>query len=413
MLYGIVAAATAVLLTALLTALLRPLALRLGVVEPRGRGRSEEARSRPLPLLGGVAVVLGTSLVAGAGQWTGAAPLGAEAGRLLAAGAGVALLGLAADAWRLRRRFVLAGTAVAAALVVPYGETGVPGGVLAAGWIVCVAAAFRGLDHSDGLAGTAGVVTAFGVAVCAAVDMLDGVVALLSTLAAALAGFLLHNWHPARSALGACGSLFAGFVLASAAVFARAGREPSAGAAVLFALTSLAIADAVLVVLSRWLAGRALSRGGPDHLAHRLRRLGLTARGATVLLGVGAVPGVLTGVLVHTGWAGGGAALWIAAGALVVVLGLLRVRVYEPRRTTGGGAGRVPRSGGVAARQGSGAAGGGAGRVPRSGGVAARQGSGAAGAVARPGPRTAGFPVRQVSRSASSQARNQLRVRSG
>ncbi|OSC45551.1 undecaprenyl-phosphate alpha-N-acetylglucosaminyl 1-phosphate transferase, partial [Streptomyces sp. 4F] len=72
---------------------------------------------------------------------------------------------------------------------------------------------------------TVGVVTAFGVAACAAAEVMDSLAVLLSALAAALTGFLLHNWHPARIALGACGSLFTGFLLAGAAVFTRAGHD--------------------------------------------------------------------------------------------------------------------------------------------------------------------------------------------
>ncbi|MDN0198282.1 MraY family glycosyltransferase [Streptomyces sp. S.PNR 29] len=327
MLYGIIAATAAFLLAALLTTLLRGLALRLGICDRR--------RQRPLPLFGGVAVVLVTGLVAGAGEWTGVAPLGSGIGGLLVAGGAVALLGLVADVVRIRRRVLLVGTALAAAFVVPYGETGVPAGILAVGWIALVATAFRGLDHADGLAGTVGVVTAFGVGVCAAAEVLDGLAVLLSALAAALTGFLLHNWHPARIALGACGSLFSGFVLASAAVFTRAGQGLSSSAAVLFALTAPACADVLLVVASRRLAGRPLSRRGPDHLGHRLRRIGLSAPGVTVLLGIGAFCGVLVAVLVHTGRAGEGTVLWVAGGALALVLGLLRIRVPEARRTAG------------------------------------------------------------------------------
>ncbi|QKW28565.1 undecaprenyl/decaprenyl-phosphate alpha-N-acetylglucosaminyl 1-phosphate transferase [Streptomyces seoulensis] len=327
MLYGIATATTALLLAAVLSALFRAPALRLGLVDRR--------RVRPVPLLGGVAVVASTCLVAAAGGWTGAAPLGAGVGRLLAAGAGVAVLGLVADVWRLSNRILLVGTAVAAAFVVPYDETGVPAGLAAVAWIACVAAAFRGLDHADGLAGTVGVLTAFGAGACAAAELMDDLAVLLSILAAALTGFLMHNWHPARIAFGACGSLFTGFVLAASAVLVRTGYDAGPTAAALFGLTALASADAVLVVLSRRLAGRPLRRRGPDHLAHRLRRLGLTPPGATVLLSVAAFATVLVGVLVHTGWLAPTGALWAAGAVLAAVLGLLRVRVYGPRRPGG------------------------------------------------------------------------------
>ncbi|WP_149548097.1 undecaprenyl/decaprenyl-phosphate alpha-N-acetylglucosaminyl 1-phosphate transferase [Streptomyces marokkonensis] len=336
MLYGIAAAATALLFSALLTGVLRAPALRLGFLDRR--------RRRPVPLSGGVAVGLVTGLVAVAGNAAGVAPLGTGVGRLLAAGACVGVLGLAVDVWRLRWWVPVAGTAVAAALVVPYEETGVPGGVLAAGWIVAVSAAFRGLDHAEGLAGTVGTVTAFGVAACAAAELMDGVAVLLSVLAAALAGFLLHNWHPARAALGAGGALFTGFVLASAAVFVRAGQGIGAGAGVLFAVTAVACADAVLVVLARRLARWPLTRGRPDHLGHRLRRLGIAPRAVTVLLGVASLGGVLVGVGAHTGRVSGGAVLWVAAVAVVVVLAFVRLPVtpvFRPRQRSSSASSQV------------------------------------------------------------------------
>ncbi|RZU21709.1 MraY family glycosyltransferase [Streptomyces sp. BK239] len=321
MLYGIVAATSALLLTAVLAVLLRAPALRLGLLDRRHR-------QRRVPLSGGAAVVLATCLVVAAGEWTGYAPLRDGMGVLLAAAAGVAALGLAADLWRLKTRLLALGTAIAAAFVVPYGDTGAAEGAVAVCWIACVSLAFRALDHADGVAGTVGVVTAFGVGACVAAEMMDGLAVLLSVLAAALTGFLMHNWPPARVALGGCGSLFAGFVLAAAAVSARAGQEAATGAAVLFALTAVAVADAALVLLARRVAGRPLTRGGRDHLAHRLRRLGLTPQGVTIVIGAAAFAGVLVGVLVHSGWADAHAVLWVAGVTSLVVLGLWRVPVY-------------------------------------------------------------------------------------
>ncbi|MET8980716.1 undecaprenyl/decaprenyl-phosphate alpha-N-acetylglucosaminyl 1-phosphate transferase [Streptomyces sp. NPDC004539] len=321
MLYGIAAATAALALAAVLAALLRVPALRVGLVERR-------QRVRRVPSSGGPAVVAATCGIAVLGDRTGLAPLDPGTGALLAAAGAVALLGLAADLWRLKTRFLVIGTTVSASFVIPYGDIGVLGGVVSVAWVVFVALAFRSLDHADGVAGTAGVVTAFGAGACAAAEVLDGPAALLSVLAAALTGFLMHNWPHARVGLGTCGALFTGFLPAAVAVQACAGREPLAGAGVLLALTAVAALDVVLVALSRARAGRPLLRTAPDHLAHRLRRLGITAQGSVVLIGAGVFAGVLVGVLVHMGWTGGAASVWVAAGAVVAVLGLLRVRVY-------------------------------------------------------------------------------------
>ncbi|MBQ0827483.1 MraY family glycosyltransferase [Streptomyces tagetis] len=323
MLYGIAAATASFLLAALLTALLRAPALRLGLTDRR--------RRRPVPVLGGVAVLLVTCLVAVVCDRAGLVPLGSGTGRLLAAAAAVGGLGLVADLLRLRRRWVLAGTAVAAACAVPYAETGIAAGLCAALWIALVATAFRGLDHADGAAGTVGVVTAFGVGICAAAELMDGLAVLLSVLAAALTGFLLHNWHPARITLGTSGSAFTGFLLAGGAVFSRAGHGPGTGAGVLFVLTAVVSADGVLFLLARRSARGAGPRG-PGHLVQRLRRLGLTAQGTVVFLGAGALCGVVAGVLVHTGGAGETAVAWVAGGWTALVLGVLRAGTRGARR---------------------------------------------------------------------------------
>ncbi|MFC9291675.1 undecaprenyl/decaprenyl-phosphate alpha-N-acetylglucosaminyl 1-phosphate transferase, partial [Streptomyces sp. NPDC057052] len=127
------------------------------------------------------------------------------------------------------------------------------------------------------------------------------------------------------------------------------GQDAATGAGVLFALTAVAVADVVLVVLARRTAGRPLLRRGPDHLAHRLRRLGLTPAGVAVAVGAAAFPGVLVGTLVHTGTLGAPAVLWVAGGVLVVVLVLWRVRARVPGQGRGGPETRAGR--GARARQ--------------------------------------------------------------
>lgn len=344
MLYGIAAATAALLLTAALAALLRSLALRLGAGGGPGLLAGRTTRPRPpgrerrVPLLGGLAVAGATALVGCAGDWTGVAPLGPETSRLLVAGLVVALAGLASDLLPVPPLLRLTAVAGAAVLAVPYDALGVPGGVLAAVWIVLVTHAFRSLDQSDGVLGTVGVVTAFALSGCAAAEVMDGLAALLSVLAAALTGFLMHGWPPARIAAGRCGSQFAGFVLASAVVLVHAERPAGAGFGAAFALTAVVSADAALVLVSRWRAGRPVLRSAPDHLVHRLRRAGLTRQGVMVVMGLATFAGALVGLGIDLGRVGASAAWWVAGAVLVVgAAGALRP-------------GRLPRRPGVRPR---------------------------------------------------------------
>ncbi|UUU23810.1 MraY family glycosyltransferase [Streptomyces sp. DSM 40750] len=322
MLYGILAAASALLLTAVLSAAVRVPALRFGIVERR--------RGRGVPMLGGVAVMAGVGAVAWAGEWSGVAPLGREAGWLVVVGAGLGVLGLVGDVVRLPVAVRTAGVVVAAALVVPYGELGVPGGVLGVVWIVFVVHGFKGLRRSDGVLGVVGAVTAFALSGCAAAEVMDGLATLFSVLAAALTGFLMHNWPPARVVLGTCGALFVGFLLAGGVLHVYAvGHEAGVGAP--FALTAVATADAVLVLVSRKRAGRGLWRGGPDHLAHRLRRLGLTPPGVAIVLGAATAGAAGVGLGIHMLWTEPRTAWWVAGAAGVVVLGSLLVPLGAAR----------------------------------------------------------------------------------
>ncbi|QYX78540.1 MraY family glycosyltransferase [Streptomyces akebiae] len=316
MLYGILAAASALLLTAVLSATVRVPALRLGIVERR--------RGRRVPLLGGVAVMGGVGAVAWVGEWSGVAPLGREAGWLIVVGAGLGVFGLLGDVWRLPAVVRAAGVVVGAAVVVPYSELGVLGGMVGVVWIALVVHGFKGMGRSDGVLGVVGAVTAFALSGCAAAEVMDGLATLFSVLAAALTGFLMHNWPPARVVLGTCGALFVGFLLAGGVLHVYAVGY-GAGVGAPFALTAVATADAVLVLVSRKRAGRELWRGGPDHLAHRLRRIGLTPPGAVVVMGVAAAGSTGVGLAIHMLWTEPRTAWWVAGATALVVLGMLFV----------------------------------------------------------------------------------------
>ncbi|WP_338698620.1 MraY family glycosyltransferase [Streptomyces sp. Q6] len=329
-LYGIAAAATALLLAAALTAALRVLALRtsFGVVRPGAR----TPHTRPVPHLGGLAVTLTTGGVSAAGALTGLAPLGSTTATLLLATGAVALLGLLHDLRPVGARARIIVQAGAATVVVHGTQLGLFVGALTVLWIVFVTNAFHVLDTCDGAVGTVGVVTSLGLCVCAGAEGTGSLAVLLGLLAAALTGFLTYNWHPARMLLGGCGALSTGFLIACAALLVNAGHDAPASPAALFALTVVVSADAVLVLVSRRRAGRGLLRGGSDHIAHRLRRLGLTVPGVAVVLGAAAGLGTVTGVLLHRGTVGASVVWWLGGAAAVAVGLLLRVPVYAARR---------------------------------------------------------------------------------
>ncbi|MFD6472329.1 MraY family glycosyltransferase [Streptomyces anulatus] len=299
--------------------------------EPGGRA----PRAAALRRAGGATVVLGVGTAAGGALWLGAADDSAGSVAGLLAGAGiVAALGLVHDLKPFRAALRLPVQTAAAVLVVCLAGLSPAAGVLAVLWIVLVTNAFALLDHADGLLTTVGLVTAAGLLACAALGGDPALTLLPATLVAGLAGFLLHNWHPARLRLGASGAQFTGFALAaSGALIQEAAPSGRAAWAALPVLATVALADTALVLISRRRAARSLLRDTDDHIAHRLRRVRVTVPGAAVLLGLWAAVPVTTATLVYAELLHPAFLLLPPAGSVAAVFVLLRIPAYTPPRT--------------------------------------------------------------------------------
>ncbi|MEI7033411.1 undecaprenyl/decaprenyl-phosphate alpha-N-acetylglucosaminyl 1-phosphate transferase [Streptomyces pratensis] len=297
--------------------------------EPHGpEGRAP--RGRVLRHAGGAAVALGVGAATGAAVWLGAADdsAGSVLG-VLAGAALVALLGLVHDLKPLWTALRLAVQTAAAVLVVCFAGLSPAAAALAVVWIVLVTNAFALLDHSGGVLAAVGVVTAAGLFVCATLYGGRPPALLPAALEASLVGLLLHCRRPARLCLGSCGAQFTGFVLASSGALIQAAAPPGRAAwAALPVLATVALADAALVVVSRRRAARPLLRGADDHIAHRLRRLRVTAPGTAILLALWAGVPVLAGTLVYAQLLHPALLLVPLAGTAAAVFGLLRVPVY-------------------------------------------------------------------------------------
>jgi UDP-GlcNAc:undecaprenyl-phosphate GlcNAc-1-phosphate transferase len=323
----------AALLTLVLTEAARRVALRFGLTD---RPAAHKAHRHPTPYLGGVALVLGCLLPV---AFLGGTFLAGAGSRqfltIVIAGVFVAGLGLVDDVVSLSVRIRLAVELLAATAVAlttrPLTVTGMPwlDTAITVAWIVVITNSFNLLDNMDAAAASVGMATA-GVLGGAALWAGRGPVAvLLLCLAGGCAGFLAHNRPPARIFMGDAGSLFIGFIVATAALLCLpTGRGD--GYAVLLLVTFVATVDTTLVVISRRRRGLRWYHGGTDHVSHRLRRLGLSAGLVALVLFVGAAASTALGTLVVAhlipGWPVLGAA---AVGAVAAVWLLLTVPVLE------------------------------------------------------------------------------------
>jgi UDP-GlcNAc:undecaprenyl-phosphate GlcNAc-1-phosphate transferase len=190
------------------------------------------------------------------------------------------------------------------------------------------------LDNMDGLAGGIGLIAALGFAVVFG-DRLDGAtIATMVALAGALAGFLFWNRHPARLFMGDCGSLFVGALLAGASlvpIFHT--RIAFVSPAILVVLILVVpLFDTGFVLVLRRFAGRSATKGGTDHVSHRLVSLGFSERSAVRIL---YLLGIVGGLTAWSVVAGSGVEPMMPVVAvfmvLVIIIGiyLARVRAYD------------------------------------------------------------------------------------
>jgi len=223
--------------------------------------------------------------------------------------------------------------------------------------VIVVVATINAVNFVDGLDGlAAGVVcigaVAFFLFSYKLADANDETLAitaalLCAALGGACAGFLPHNFFPARIFMGDSGSMLIGVVLAGSALtltgqFARVDMTQGAGGSeasllptllpIILPISILVVpfADLVLAVIRRTRAGRSPFTADKEHLHHRLLEIGHSHRRAVLIMwlwaGLIAFGGVLaslyagrlTTVLI---------ALWVV---LTVALTFVLPRVQTP-----------------------------------------------------------------------------------
>ena len=288
--------------SAALTPLLRRWAIKLGGLDRAGSSR--KIHTRPIPRIGGIAIVVGFILpLIGLSFWENdvSTLFFAHPNRVLGlflGGIAIALLGLYDDIRGADAR-VKFSVQVAVAIVMyalgyavcvvanPFGQPvqlGLLSPPLTVLWIVGIINALNLIDGLDGLAaGVAVIVVMLTFAV--ALTRLDVLMCLfMASLAGAVLGFLLYNWNPASIFMGDTGSMFLGFVLGVTTVATN--QKSSTAVAILVPIVALGlpITDTLLAMLRRAASGRPIFAADREHIHHRLCDLGLGQRQTVLVL---------------------------------------------------------------------------------------------------------------------------------
>jgi UDP-GlcNAc:undecaprenyl-phosphate GlcNAc-1-phosphate transferase len=280
--------AVSLVATAILTVVVKRLALRWGLVD---QPNHRSVHKNPIPRVGGIAIVggfaigmayfFGLRLVAPHWGWIIDFP-----DKWILVGAGMMfLLGLTDDLLHIKPRIKLFFQALAAFIVVAAGfrfqipflqfqDMGYLNEVIAAGitflWIIGIINAVNLMDGMDGLAAGMGLIAISCLTVALALNGFGPDIVLVTAFIGALIGFLIYNTHPASIFMGDSGSLFLGFILATFSL-------PSAGAPVqgltylvpVLAL-GLPILDTLTAIARRAAQGKGIFTADKDHIHHRV-----------------------------------------------------------------------------------------------------------------------------------------------
>jgi UDP-GlcNAc:undecaprenyl-phosphate GlcNAc-1-phosphate transferase len=340
------------------TALMRRWAPRWGLID---RPAARKVHTTPTPLGGGVGIVAGfvaTVAAAHAGTlwltcqpsppgWllpdvaqhlSGILSRASQMWMLIGAGVILAAMGFLDDfrglPWRARL-FVQFGLAIAlvtggvhATVFVSQPWFGKTVSVL---WIVVLINSFNFLDNMDALSGGIGLIASLMFAAVMTLIVPDPrwfVGGALLALAGSLAGFLWHNWPPAKIFMGDAGSTFIGLMLACLTVLGTF-YDPTLGKrhVMLAPLCILAIPlyDITSVVLIRLSEGRSPFQPDKKHFSHRLVEMGLSKQQAVLTVHLATLTTGLGGLLLYkvSDWTGAllVVALVLCLLAIVAILG--------------------------------------------------------------------------------------------
>lgn len=291
------AAAIAFVATVLAIYLLRPLCLKIGLVDHPDTVRKRHAV--PTPLAGGLGILIGilmTSLLVPELRDAGFRPL-------LYALLPLLVVGLLDDFFETRTLVQVIAQAIAAALMAYMGGTIIRNlGALVSpnqlvvlhGWAVpftlfCVVGVVNSINMIDGVDGLAGGVVLIALGWFAVAGAIHGAAAdtlLAVTLMGAVAGFLVFNLrHPLRAHasvfLGDTGSMMLGFALVWLSV--RLTQVETGGLPAMAAVwvLGLPLLDTLSMIVRRLAQKRNPLSADEDHLHHVLLRAGLS-NGQTV-----------------------------------------------------------------------------------------------------------------------------------
>jgi len=300
-LYAIVFLLSAVL-TILFTPPARRLALRLGAID---RPSKRKIHKKIISRFGGLSLFLSFVVSMAAGLIL-ARQFGVNISEkdvttlfgVIFGGGVIVLLGLFDDLKGMPPAVKLAGQIVASGVAVYFGAQiifvstpfsklmmlGAVAPLVTIIWMVAITNAMNLIDGLDGLAAGIAVISGIALFIVAIRTGQTDSALLLAALTGASMGFLRYNFFPATIFLGDSGSLFLGFMLASASVVGVLKSTLLIALIVPIAVLGIPIYDTAAAIIRRAVSGRPIFEADKKHIHHRLLKAGFNQREVVMII---------------------------------------------------------------------------------------------------------------------------------
>ncbi len=203
----------------------------------------------------------------------------------------VLVLGIWDDRFNLSPLIKFAGQSAAALILLWVGmrvnlvaPLGVFGYFITYVWIVLLMNAFNFIDSIDGHCAGVALISTFMFFCLTLIVGQSAVTLLVLVFGGALFGFFGFNVKPARCFLGDNGSLFIGYMMSMMTLLCRYNAEPNSLLSPLIPILmfGVPIYDTLSVIAVRLFRGIPPWRGDRNHFAHRLVKLGMGEKNASV-----------------------------------------------------------------------------------------------------------------------------------
>lgn len=277
--------------TLLVTPFIKKLAFKCNAVDKPDENRKMHGEARAS--MGGLAIFIGV-----AAGFIYLQPYDTHMNAIILGAIIMIVTGMIDDIYSIKPIYKLAGQISAAVVVVSSGlvidKLTIPfmgtvhmenfGIILTILWIVAASNAINLIDGLDGLAAGVSGIGFLSILIMGIMDARIIVVSLCVILIGSCAGFLYHNFHPAKIFMGDTGALFLGYSIAIISMLGLFKNVAFFSFIIPIIVIAVPVFDTILAIIRRLLNRQGIATADRKHIHYQLLEMGYSHRTAVLII---------------------------------------------------------------------------------------------------------------------------------